>query len=238
MLNIDETIVLKKYYFEEKDLYIKSISYSTGVIIFLETLRAQVPEINLLQLIPGFYLFLVFISFFLLVFFSDLFIRLPLDLEVKKTFGTKNSAKLTSLLSLKFSFVFFYSLLIISLNTILPVSLDSFNSYGEKTLENIWSFDEVINLEVTLLTILLVLSQIPLGILFILSNEKNLLQLPRIWRILTLLIIVISGILTPTIDGYTQLNFSISSFSFYIIIINLLQKRLLLKFRGYSILGF
>jgi Sec-independent protein secretion pathway component TatC len=124
------------------------------------------------------------------------------------------------------------------LNTILPVSLDSFNSYGEKTLENIWSFDEVINLEVTLLTILLVLSQIPLGILFVLSNEKNLLQLPRIWRILTLLIIVISGILTPTIDGYTQLNFSISSFSFYIIIINLLQKRLLLKFRGYSILGF
>jgi dihydrofolate reductase len=54
-----------------------------------------------------------------------------------------NHPDLNFLLSLLLSFFTFA----LSVITIVPISLDSFNSYGEKTLENIWSFDEVIGLE-------------------------------------------------------------------------------------------
>ena len=73
-----------------------------------------------------------------------------------------------------------------SLNSVIPLSLDSFNSYGEKTLENIWSFDEVISLEIILLSILLLLCQIPLILIVSLNNEKEINVLPEYWKALVL----------------------------------------------------
>ena len=55
--------------------------------------------------------------------------------------------------------------------------------------------------------------------------------------ILSLFIFLAAGFITPTIDGYTQLSFAISSVSLYIIIINLLEKRVNVKFNTTSILG-
>jgi len=73
MLNLDETLELYNDYILQRDAYIKSILYSAGTITFLDIIRQQVPEINLLQLVPGFYLFLLFTSFLFLVFFFGLF---------------------------------------------------------------------------------------------------------------------------------------------------------------------
>lgn len=238
MLNLDETIRLKTEYSDQKDLYLKGIAYSTSVISFIECLRSQVPEINLLQLIPGYYLLLLFFSFILLIFLSNLFVTLPLELEIQKSLGTKTRTRLTIFILSKVSFLLFLITLIISLNTIIPISLDSFNSYGEKTLENIWSFEEVINLESILLSILLILSQVPISILSIFNTERDNILLLRLWKPLIFITFIISGFLTPTIDGYTQLTFSTSSFSLYLIILNFLQKRSFIKFKGNSILGF
>ena len=55
MLNLDETVETNDAYIIQRDLYIRSVVYSFGVVIFIDIIRNQVAEINLLQLIPGFY---------------------------------------------------------------------------------------------------------------------------------------------------------------------------------------
>jgi hypothetical protein len=69
MLNLDNTIKIISNYNIQTDLLLKIISYLGGIVVFLEIVRSQVTEINLLQLVPGFYFFLLFISLFFLVIF-------------------------------------------------------------------------------------------------------------------------------------------------------------------------
>jgi hypothetical protein len=230
MLNLDETFELNNSYVMQRDLYLKGFLYSFGVVIFIDLVRGQVAEVNLLQLIPGFYLILLFLSFCVLLYFSDLLIRVPIESDNDKIFGTKTIERAENGISLKLGYVLFYCCLGISLNSVIPLSLDSFNSYGENTLENIWSFDEVITLEIILLTILLSLCQIPILFIVSLNNEKEINVLPEYWKTLSFIIFIASGILTPTIDGYTQLSFAFSALSLYLIIIIILTKRLDLKF--------
>jgi Sec-independent protein secretion pathway component TatC len=138
---------------------------------------------------------------------------------------------------LKFGLSLFLLGTIISLNTIIPVGLDAFYSYGEKTLENFWSFDEVLNLETILLIVLITLSQIPVVSLNTLNTEKDVNFLPEFWKTLSLVIFLASGFITPTIDGYTQLSFALSAISLYLIVISILEKRVNVKFNTTSILG-
>ena len=238
MLNLDETVENNNSYLIQRDLYLRGISYSLGVISLINIVRGQVAEVDLLQLIPGFYLILLFIAFLFLVSFSDFFNRVPFESDTNKSAGTKTIEKLENGILTKFGFFLFYFCLGTILNSVIPLSLDSFNNYGEKTLENIWSFDEVITLELILLIILLSLSQIPLIVLLSLSNEKEKNILPEYWKPLSFIVFIASGILTPTIDGYTQLSFAFSSLSLYLIIINILIKRIDIKFSTTKSLSF
>ena len=237
MLNLDETVETNNAYIIQRDLYIRGLLYSLGVVIFIDIIRNQVAEINLLQLIPGFYLILLFISFVLLVFSSDLFNRIPFDFDNNKSLGTKTITRMEGAILLKFGLSLFLLGTIISLNTIIPLGLDAFYSYGEKTLENFWSFDEVLNLETILLTVLITLSQIPVVSLNTLNTEKDVNFLPEFWKTLSLVIFLASGFITPTIDGYTQLSFALSAISLYLIVISILEKRVNVKFNTTSILG-
>ena len=232
MLNLDETLYLTDSYTKQKDFYLKSFLYSFGVLMFVDILRNQVSEVNLLQLIPGFYLILLFFSFLFLVINSDFISGFSKDLDNKKEFGTKTLNKIDLFVLNRFSFFFLSIILLFVLNSVIPLSLDSFNSYGEKTLENIWSFDEVLSLEIILLIILITLSQVPILIVTYVSTEKDSQILPEYWKSLSLVIFLVSGFLTPTIDGYTQLSFSFSAISLYFILINLIQKRVNVRFNG------
>jgi hypothetical protein len=238
MLNLDETFEINNSYVIQRDLYLRGFLYSSGVIIFIELVRAQVAEVDLLQLIPGFYLIVLFISFLVLLYISDFLLRIPVESDNDKVFGTKTIERAETGISLKLSYFLFYCCLGSSLNSVIPLSLDSFNSYGEKTLENIWSFDEVISLEIILLTILLLLCQIPVIFLVSLNNEKEISILPEYWKTLSFIVFIASGILTPTIDGYTQLSFAFSALSLYLIIIIILTKRLDIKFNTFKSLSF
>jgi hypothetical protein len=238
MLNLEETLLTNTYYVIQRDLYLKAFLYSFGVFTFIEIVRSQIAEIDLLQLIPGFYLILVFVSFTLLVIFSDLLFRIPVENDNNKSLGTKTINKIEAGILMKFSLFLFVSCLLISLNTIIPLSLDSFNSYGEKTLENIWSFDEVINIETILLIILLSVSQLPIFALASLSTDKDINILPEFWKVISIFIFIVAGFLTPTIDGYTQLSFSFSAISLYIIVINLILKRVNIKYNSLNTLSF
>jgi Sec-independent protein secretion pathway component TatC len=88
-----------------------------------------------------------------------------------------------------------------------------------------------------LLTVLIVLSQIPIIALNSLNTEKDINFLPEFWKTLALIIFLAAGFITPTIDGYTQLSFSASAVALYIIIISLLEKRVNVKFNTTSVLG-
>ena len=229
MLNLDETIFFTSKYNNQNDFLLKGILSFFGIFVILDIIRNQVSEVKLLQLVPGFYLILLFICFLNVLFFSTFFSNLSKEGDNKKQYGTKTLNKLKIIIFTKFKFFLFFTVLLVILNTIIPLSLDSFNNYGEKTLENLWSLDEVLTLEIILLVLLLLLSQFPVFIISYLTSEIRIISLPEYWKLISFLIFLASGLVTPTIDGYTQLSFAISALSLYLLVINLLQKRIKLK---------
>jgi len=232
MLNLDDTFERTNDYNNQNEFLTKLSFYSVGILVLIEILREQLPEINLLQLIPGFYLFFLFATFLFFIFLSNALIQLPADLDKKKVFGTRTIVKLNVsfnfILSVALSLLTFF----LSLITIVPISLDSFNSYGEKTLENLWSFDEVIGLELLLATALFVFSQLPLILLFFCTTQRDFLFLQKLWKIICIGTLLLAGFATPTIDGYTQLSFTFFGLSFFVIILNFLMKRKIYKNEG------
>jgi hypothetical protein len=238
MLNLEETLEISLKYSKQRDFIFRVVFYSIGVFFLVEYLRAQVPEINLIQLIPGFYLILVFCSLVLIVSLSDSFFRIPFQLDIKKDMGTKTIAKMELTVIVKFGILLITSLFCVLISVILPLSLDSFENYENNNLDNLWSFDEVIGVEIILAYVVLALSQFPNLAMFNLSTERDISSLPDFWRDFSFLTFVISGVITPTIDGYTQLSFAFSGISLYLVILLNTTKRLNQKFSGSMSLNF
>jgi hypothetical protein len=90
MLNLDETLFANTGYTKQRDIYIRILLFAGGVVAFVEYLRGQVSEVNLLQLIPGFYLLLLFTSLVYLVGFSDFFQNIYPSVDDKKITWNKN----------------------------------------------------------------------------------------------------------------------------------------------------
>jgi hypothetical protein len=237
MLNLDETLVTLSNYNSQKDIILRGIGYCVGASIFLETVRSQIPETNILQLVPGFYLFLLLLSFLFLVYFSDLFTYLSLKGESKRESGTKTVNKMKFHLLMKTKFFLFSIIVLTLLQTVIPLSLDSFTSYSDITIENIWSFNEVINLEIILLSILTILSQLPIIAISNFTTEKDTIYFPEIWKVGSFFIFVASGVLTPTIDGYTQISFAFSAIFLYLFVLTIIQKRITVKNSFFSVIG-
>ena len=225
MLNLDQTLNSNSSYWVQRDLYLRGFYYSFCLVFFIEILRGQVPEINLLQLIPGYYLILLFSSYFVLISFSDFLSRYPLELDNAKTFGTKTNMRLRNNLILKLSYYLLLVVLFISFSTIVPISFESFNSYGEKTLENVWSFDELINIEIILIMILITLSQLPIIYFSTYTTEKFAKRTQRYWKKVVFFILLFAAIVTPTIDAFTQLTVCASGFYLYYLQLSFLIKR-------------
>lgn len=237
MLNLDETVTINSSYNITRDLYLQMFGYGFPAAVVVSFVRAQVPEIDLLQLIPGYYLLLIFSFFAILVTGSDLLLRIAPEIDGKKSWGTKTYTKMQSTLSLKYILTFASLAVIFVFNIIFPLSLDSFNSFDGETLENTWSYYDVNTLETALLFILISTSQFPVFGMLKLTTEKDLIILPEYWKIVSIIAFVLSGILTPTVDGYTQLNFAFSGIFLYFFLIFLIQKRLTIKLNGISTLG-
>jgi len=232
MLNLDETLESIIPYLEKKNWVSKFLFCSLSVISFIELLREQVPEINLLQLIPGFYFLLLFSSLFYLFATSEFISSIPFKIDMRKADGTKTSNKIAFIISSKLTIFFLINTFLILVTNVLPLSLDSLNSYSQLSLESLWSFEEVLNLETLLATFLLLLSQSPCLVSGFLTTENDVNFLPQIWRIVVFFAVVVAGVITPTVDGFTQVNFSLAVIIFYIIIINIIEKRVTVKYIG------
>jgi Sec-independent protein secretion pathway component TatC len=237
MYSLDTTFISQQYYHIQKDLYVKGFGYALGVVGFLELLRSQVCEMNVLQLVPGFYLILLFTSFLVLVNLSNLLLSISYQVDIRKAGGAKTLNRIQVLVLVKFGFLIVFTGMLIAFNTLIPLGFDSFDSYGETTLENVWSFAEIISVETTLIFFLVILSQIPVVAILNFEVEEDALQLPQVWKPLSLSCFVISGIITPTVDAYTQLSFAGAALALYVMVITIIQKRVNLKFVETATLG-
>jgi hypothetical protein len=172
-MNIDEALESIPYYETPSDKFSRLVACSVLVFIYIDTIREQIAEINLLQLIPGIYLILLFTSFLFLFFSSDILVNNTYDIDYIGLGGIKTFDRMEIKIDLQTRFVLCQLVITLALSSVIPLALDSFIAYGENQIENLWSFDEVITLEIILLIILLTLSQIPLFILIGLNNEKE-----------------------------------------------------------------
>jgi hypothetical protein len=229
LMNLDSAMDVFVDQVDERDLYLRVVTFSFASIGFLEIVRGQTPEIRVLQLVPGYYLFLVFCCFLFLLFFSNHLGKIQRELDEDATHGIKSIRKLATSIRAKIALFFLFLTLFLTVNNVIPVSFDSFEVYIEPTLENTWSVDEIIWLEATFLFILLAISQIPL-IVFIASKTEFVSDsFPEYWRSFTFGTILLSGFLTPTIDGTTQLYFAGSVLSFYVLTVTTLTRKIPLR---------
>ena len=230
MFSLDTTFVTQKSYYTQKDLYAKGLGYSFGIVVFLELLRSQVCEMRVLQLIPGFYLVLLLTSFLVLVNLSNLLLSLAFQADIRKAGGAKTLNRMYIKALVKLGFLILFTGIFLALNSVIPLGFDAFDSYGETTLENVWSFAEIISIETTLIFFVVGLSQVPVFALINLSTEEDLLLLPEYWKPISLVCFILAGVITPTVDADTQLNFAAAAIGLYIMLITIIQRIGDLKF--------
>jgi hypothetical protein len=228
MFNFRKSFKKLFLYRKQKDFVSKIITSSFPVLGLSITIRYQVCETNLLQLIPGFFFIFLFFCFIFLIIFSDSAFLLAKSRKIE--LGTKTVEKIFYIISLKFCIVFLFTGLFLSFLFILPLSLESLNNYSEQNFESLWSFLELLIIEIFLAFLIIVLSQVSTILSFFFTTQNKIIILPRIWKIICFLTFLVSGLITPTIDGYTQISFSFFTLFLYCFFLNFLQKRVNSKF--------
>jgi hypothetical protein len=229
MLNLDESFSVIDIYKKKNDIILSIIISFFPVLVLVQFLSSQISEINLLQLVPGFYLLLLLSLGSIFLFFLEFFFSVPFFIDKKIEFGTKTFSKFFYLKSLKIFFFLSFILFFLFLNSFIPLSLDSLIFYGESTLENFWSFDQVLSLESVFIIFVIFFSIFPIicGWYFTLEKEINFFL--GIWKFLVFLSFLVAGFLTPTLDIFTQLSFSLSSLIFSFFLLNFIKKRFNIK---------
>lgn len=238
MLNLEETIAMSFYYNREKDLYIKGIFYIFASVLFLQLLRSQLCEISLLQLVPGSFLLLIGISFVLLMVTSTYGFSIPFWIDNKSGLGIKTVNRLGFQTQLSGSGLLLIVFFLFSLNTIIPIGLDSFDSYDQETLTNLWSFDQVLNLETLLVTVLVTLSQLPTSFGYCINTESDIFFLVKSAKDFSFLSFVIGGVVSPTVDIYTQINLALAAIVLYFVVIFVTKKNVFIKSNNTTCLHF
>lgn len=234
MFNIEKSLKNSNFYFQNFPIFSEFIFQLVGVFVILEFLRQELPEIKLLQLIPGYYFFLLFIlivSFFL---FNTFFSLWPSFLDSKKFLGTKTILKSQYSILGKFFYFFAFVIFFTTLNSLIPGQFDSFYNYTEKSFENLWSFEDFLNLQSLLVFVLLIISQSPILTFYLINNNIKIFKLSNSLKFFLFFILLISGVLTPTADVISQLIFSFFAVFFYLISLHFLSKRIYIKYLSLS----
>jgi len=149
-------------YVSQRDIFLKLILFSVGSFFVLDLLRSQSVEIELLQLTPGLYLAFVFLTYIVLFICSRLFLELSFRVDNEKATGTKSLLRSYVIISRKIN-VFFSSMsLFFSLTILLPISLEYFINSIQKTLENLWSLQEFLGIELIFFVLCTFLFQFPI----------------------------------------------------------------------------
>jgi hypothetical protein len=238
MFGDEELFDLEEEYRFKERIENRILSFFLPSILLLNLIRSLICEVNLLQLSPSNYIFLIFLTITYLSSLSSSFVGIPLEFDSKRDVGGKGLPRLTSLILRRSSLYFLAFILIFLFFSVLPASLDAFNDSGEPSLENLWSINQVILLEATLLILLGTLSQSPIYFLIKCRNEERRNGLPTNTKKFIFFVFVGAGILTPTVDSSTQITFAISILSLFLLVFYFLFKRGRIRVSLESSLGF
>lgn len=225
MLNLEETTFIFPNYDSQENSLLRLIQFSAPLFFFTEFLSSFIPETRLFQLDPGVYIFYLFLSLVYFIFGSFFFFSFPRKIEDEKKYGTKIPTKQKLLLTLKLSFILLLPFTLLITNSIVPLSFDSFFVVSKETFDDRWSVDEVIFLGRSLTQLGIFLSQIPIVVSLILTEEFGYRLVPFFWREITFFSFLIGGVFTPTVDATTQCLFAFSSLGLYLLVLNLIGKR-------------
>ena len=231
MFSIDEGFLRYPPYFRQNDLYVRALGVILGVFFILQFVRSQVNEVEVLQLVPGLYLLLIFFCWLLLAGSTIFFERVSKQVDFRKVVGTKTIYRMNIAILAKSDFLISSNQVFLALCTIIPVGLYQFESYGERNLENLWSLTEIITLELYLLFVVIFFSQLPIVTFLTYKGEKYSLNLPTIWRLIGLICCILGGVVTPTIDSSTQLCFAGCCYYLYVLLIGGFKKRADIKYK-------
>ena len=234
MFNLKQSIQKISFYNFQYAFFSQLILQSFAGFSLLEITRSQTSEIKLLQLVPGYYFFLLFFFLSLSYFLSFCFTSYSIKLDEEKIFGSKSISREKNFVTSKFLYFFYFLAFFLCLNSIIPISLDSFYFYSEKTLENIWSFNDLLSLERFLLCLLFFIIELPLVLVYYLKKEDHLLSLPKYFKYVFFFVFLFAGILTPTLDASSQIFFSAFSLISYLVSIYLSLKRVKTKYLSLS----
>jgi len=237
MFNLEESLKISEFYKKQNDFLGKFFFFFFPVLIFLNIFRAQISEMSILQLVPGTYLIFLFLFFIFLVFFSSIFFSFSKWIDSKKESGSKVNNRIVTFLRIKYSIFLFSLCYQLSISSMIPLSLDSFNAYGEKTLESLWSFTEIFLLEFSLSFLLISFFQFPFFFATWISIEKKIQNLPKFWKVVSFFSFLIAGVITPTLDASIQFFLAFIGIFFYFATILFLQKRLSIKISGFLVLS-
>lgn len=224
MLNLLETLEIYNVYLSQSETIIKFIMYSFGTFACIDYLRDQIPEIPLLQLVPGLFLAILVNAYFYILIFSYFLTDTASGSDGESKLGTKTLFSLSYKLDLKSLIPLLFLGFIFLLNVIFPISFDSLSSVGDKTIDNNWPIEKFCSIEFGLTVLLILILQLPLLLSLPLYSEKFVQKLPFYQKDYIFVMSVVSGVLTPTIDVATQINFIIISVSLYNLVISLLKK--------------
>lgn len=229
MFGDDWVFEIEEEYVSRERVENRILFFSLPSVVLVALIRGQICEVNLFQLSPSVYLFLLIIAIIFLTSTASFFLAIPIGLDARKQVGWKTLGRLNLLILRKISLHLFFLTVAIVLNSVIPISLDSFNNYGEPSLESFWAFSDVIGLEMVLLTILLSLSQYPMYFVIHLQNERDIISFPLSIKTFIFFVVLVSGILTPTVDGYTQVSFALSTLFLFLLLLFLLLRRTRLR---------
>ena len=224
MLNLLETLEIYNVYLSQSETIIKFIMYSFGTFACIDYLRDQIPEIPLLQLVPGLFLAILVNAYFYILIFSFFLTDTASGSDGESKLGTKTLFSLNYKLDFKSLIPLLFLGFAFLLNVIFPISFDSLSSVGDKTIDNNWPIEKFSSIEFGLTVLLILILQLPLILSLPLYSEKFVKKLPFYQKDYIFVMSVVSGVLTPTIDIATQINFIIISVSLYNLVISLLKK--------------
>ncbi len=236
MFNIGKSLQVSNSYSKNFPFFSSLIFQFILTFIAFEFIRQELPEIKFLQLIPGYYFLFIFFLIILFFLFNSFFIIFPSYLDSKNFLGTKSLIKSQYFIFTKFFYISAFIVFFFSLNSLIPSQFDTFYSYTEKNFENFWSFEEFFNLQTILLSLLLILSQLPILIFYFLNNHIKILQILQSFKLFLFVILFLSGVITPTVDLISQLLFSLFAIFFYLFSIHFLLKRISIKYLTLSTL--
>ncbi len=230
MFNVGKSLEISTFYSKNFPYFSTLVFQLILTFIAFNLIRQELPEILFIQLIPGYYFLFIFFLIVLFFIFNSFLSFFPSFIDAKNFLGTKSINKSQYFILLKFLYFSAFIVFFFSLNSLIPSQFDTFYTYTEKTFENFWSFEEFFNLQGILLSILLIISQLPILIIYFVNNHIKILKILESFKFFFFITLLISGIITPTVDLISQLIFSFFAIFFYLFSLHFLVKGIYIKY--------